>query len=760
MESNQKRLPIKVVAPSKDDYQRPDSSGGPKKTFADVTPSIRESFAQQVDWVDQYFQTSFKRNPRLPAVARVTLKEKALAKSHRPTNLLDSNTCPIIGVQGFGQLLVSVRPEGLQSLRRKFLTDDTKGVTANISTIERIEPYRLEDALQVSADGALDDLLDRAKASLKFKLFRHGDSRADHELLMEFLRTLHDLKLPEPTALNYGGDLYIFRLEGIHRAALQELGRFVGTQSLSEFPTYYPLRTASTPIRQMRPDEFPQPEADRNYPTIGLIDSGTDPNNPFLQSWVVARHDFIPPSLQVNDHGSFVAGLLINARGLNHGDPRFPEGSAKIVDVVALSPNERTTEDQLVAILDEVVPQHPEVRVWNLSLGSSRTAADFQFSDLAVKLDTMQTDHGVQFVFAAGNLSPQELCGWPRPPKGEIDRLAVPADSARGIAVGALAHTRQHNSLVGAEEPSPFTRRGPGAMYLPKPELVHYGGNCAKGGQYTQTGIVSINHQGSIAEDIGTSFSTPLVSSILANVDMAMTKRPTTNLMKALTIHSAVLGTDKHTKEEFQYRGFGTPGDALTVLTCADWAATLIFEISLMPGLEFVKYPFPIPKCLRKATGEVVGEIAMTLVYDPPLDAAFGAEYCRRNVEVSLGTFDFDIKENKRVHDGQVHLSPKGLTKLYEKAVVENGFKWSPVKVYRRAMPKGVTGDQWRLKVSAHNRSGFDDRTPQDIALIITLLDPEKKAPVYNDLVTAMNALGWITQDLEIQARVRQAGSL
>lgn len=756
MERNEQRLPIKVVAPSEGDIQKPTSSGSAKKLFTDVTAGLRAGFAQQVDGVNDYFHASFERNPRLPAVARVTLKEKAMAKTHRPTDLLDGDTCPIIGVQGFGQLLVSVRPAGLKSLRDKIMRDDTKQITANISAIERIEPYTADDAMQLLGGNETEGLLDEAKAVFKFKLFRHGIPNADHQLVTEFLKTLRDLDLPEPEALNYGSGLQIYRLDGLNRDALKALSRFVGTQSLSEFPSYHPLRTMSTPIRRLRPDEFPKPKVGHSYPVVGLIDSGTDPNNPFLQSWVVARHDYIPRPRQVNDHGSFVAGLLIDARGLNHGDPRFPTGSAKLVDVVALSPTEITTEDELVTILDDVVAKHPEVRVWNLSLGSNQAAEDFHFSDLAVKLDSMQSAYNVQFVFAAGNLGPSDLCGWPRPPKGEVDRLATPADSARGIAVGSLAHTRQHNSLVGPEEPSPFTRRGPGAIYLPKPELVHYGGNCAMGGQYTQTGIVSINGSGCLAEDIGTSFSTPLVTSILANVDMGLAARPTTNLIKALTIHSAVLGTAVHRKEDFRYRGFGTPGDALTVLTCTDWAATLIFEFSLTPGMEFVKYPFPIPSCLRKVTGEVSGEIAMTLAYDPPLDAAFGAEYCRRNVEVSLGTYDFDAAQGKRIHSGQVNLAPKDLAHLYEKSLVENGFKWSPVKVYRRAMPKGVTGELWRLKVSTQNRSGFEDRTPQDIALIVSFIDPERKLPVYNDLVRAVNSLGWLTQDLELKARVRQ----
>lgn len=748
------RLPIKVVVPSDADFQAPENGGGSKKVFDDVTPEIRRLLSEQVSNIDQYFSEAFKAHPTVPAVARVTLKEAALAKSHRPTTLFDSNTCPIIGIQGPGQLLVSVKPQGLRALKEKIVKNDSKSIEANISTIEKIEPYRQEDAVHIFDNESISSKLKDSSATVKIKLFKHGESRADDQLLKGFLQTIQKLELPSPEPLNYGGGLHIYRLKGVDDNSLGTLSKFIGTQSVSDFPEYTLVRSASTQIRKLEVDDFPVPDPNGDYPVVGLIDSGTDPNNTHLQSWVVKRYDYIPKDRQDNNHGSFVAGLLINAQKFNHGDPAFPNGPVKLIDVVALS-NETTTEDELITILDEVVRKHPDVRVWNLSLASSCPASDWEFSDLAVKLDTMQSEFGVQFVLAAGNLNPNNLAAWPRTPMGEIDRLAIPADSALGIAVGAIAHTDKVNSLVRKGEPSPFSRRGPGAMFLPKPEITHYGGNCTKTAQYTQTGVISLDANGGIAEDIGTSFSTPLISCTLANIEKNLQEKPSLNLIKALMIHSAVLNSDKILKEEFRYRGFGIPGDAKDALSCSDWAATMILEFPLIPGFEFIKDPFPLPSSLRKPTGEFCGEIAMTLVYDPPLDPLFGSEYCRRNVEVSLGTYDFDIKQDKRVHNRQIHLAPKDYAELYEKALVEHGFKWSPVKVYRRKMPRGVKGDDWRLKVSTQNRSGFGDKSPQDVVLIITIMDPQRKAQVYNELVQSMNQLGWITKSLDVQNRMR-----
>jgi hypothetical protein len=86
---------------------------------------------------------------------------------------------------------------------------------------------------------------------------------------------------------------------------------------------------------------------------------------------------------------------------------------------------------------------------------------------------------------------------------------------------------------------------------------------------------------------------------------------------------------------------------------------------------------------------------------------------------------------------------------------VEFGFKWSPVKVYRREMTKGVRGQTWRLDLSVQHRSGHVPAEPDRAALIVTVSDPLKKAPVYNDMVIQMNNFGWSANDLEIVQRLR-----
>ena len=355
----------------------------------------------------------------------------------------------------------------------------------------------------------------------------------------------------------------------------------------------------------------------------------------------------------------------------------------------------------------------------------------------------------------AGNYEVPPLRGWPPNDLGEDDRVFPPADSALGVTVGSMAHRANADSRVQQEQPSPFSRRGPGAAFLPKPEVCHYGGNCSANLECRQVGVLSLDGSGNVSESIGTSFSTPLVTSILSNIRGNVVDPISPNLAKALLIQSARLrATEPLEAEHLRYKGFGIPGAVDEILTCSPWQATLIFEPEIQPQRRiFARENFPIPDCFRRPDKKVEGEFIITIVYDPPLEPAAGAEYCQVNVDVSLGTYD-QGPNNKRSHIGKIPLEPKDYSKLYEKHLVEYGFKWSPVKVYRKKFTR-TAGDLWRLHLQMYHRAGYENQNSQKVALVVTMFDPKKRKPVYNDVVRAMNKTDWITQDLQISDQIR-----
>lgn len=737
---NQSKLPLKVVPKLERDFYKPDPSGGKKKIFGgEVTKDMRLNLARDVIRVRDYFTSSFRANPRIPAVASVRIRSDAVAKSHRPSNLLASTTCPIIGVQGLDELLISVTETGLERLAKKIESVDSHSMVANISTLSSFRAY--------------EPLLDFvAGEPAKVKLFQHNLPDSDRELEEVFLRTVKEFTGKVPVPIKYGRGLLIYRVETKSPEELEPLANFVGLQSLGPFPKYEPVRTESIAIRRAVANDFPVPKEGVDYPVVGLIDGGTSITDPLLGPWRVGREALVPSGFQNVAHGSFVAGLLVHAKSLNHGDNSFPSCSSKFLDVVALEIG-GTSEDVLLSRVEEAIEKYPEIRVWNLSIGSSTTVTNRAFSDFAVALDRIQDEYNVKLIVAAGNYRVSPFRGWPPEDLGEADRICAPSDSVRSIIVGSTAH-RDHNSArVKSHQPSPFSRRGPGPLYLPKPELSHFGGNCDAKGGYSQIGVMSIDSKGNLAEDVGTSFATPLITTLYANIDHALNDGLSPLASHALLVHSAALQSRKVDSKDLRYFGFGVPPDVDAILGCEPWQSTLIFELNIPVGVAYEKAMFPMPPSLQ-VNGVLKANILMTLVHECALDANYGSEYCRSNIEVSMGTYNLG-EDGKRHQRKQVPEDPRLVGSAYEKDLVEHGFKWSPVKVYRREMKRGVTGDVWRLDLSAQRRSGHQQSTDERAALIITIADPLKRAPVYNEMVIQMNNHGWAASDLQVRPRLR-----
>lgn len=751
-------LPIKVVFPRPDDYKAPPPAGGGATMFGVVDDALRATLAGGVRGVARHFEEPFRLEADVPAVAKITLKREAVAKSHRPTELFNSQTCPIIGGNALGELYVSVEPRGLDRLARTIEEGKTKHIEANISTLQAIQPYTAADVLGGAGVAELQDRIRRDRRPLRVRLFRHASRAVNAEIDARFERLAGVNGIGELSVLDYAEGLRVYRAKGVAPEALATLAGFVGIQSLSLFPGYRIVRTAARTLGDVTGRDFPPPVAGMEYPLVGLIDTGTDPNNPHLRPWVAARHAFVPPELQDNDHGSFVAGLVIHGRKLNHDDPRFPSAAARIVDVVAFDRAGEVAEDDLLMYVDEALRRFPEVRVWNLSLGRSDPCGDDGFSEFGAALDERSKRCRVLFVVAAGNFNAAPFRSWP-PQDGlaDRDRICPPADALRAITVGSLAHMDTAGTRVRRGEPSPFSRRGPGPAYLIKPELACYGGNCDGTGQYVQTGVISIDGRGHLAENIGTSFATPLVSALVANVEAELNAGegpPSVALVKALVVHASFVRNSPLDAILVNYSGLGCPPALAQIINCTKSSATVIFQVPVQPKPDFGKRPFPMPRCLVDDRKGLRGEVFMTLLYEPPLDRQFGIEYCRCNVNASLGTVGRDGRSGKEKYVREINPVPKELNSAYEEELIKHGFKWSPLKLYHRKFTSGPRDKPWRLTLDMMTRSDFTAVEPQDVVLIVTVRGLANE-PVYDELVRDMDRLGWSAQNLQVRSRTR-----
>lgn len=395
--------------------------------------------------------------------------------------------------------------------------------------------------------------------------------------------------------------------------------------------------------------------------------------------------------------------------------------------------------------LDEVATQYPEIRVWNLSLSAKEPVSQSYISDFALYLDAFQKKYNCLCVVAAGNYEGRPFRKWP-PETGLSDGISAPGDSAFALTVGSVAHVDGH---VRSGEPSHFSRCGPVSNFIQKPEVVHYGGNAVLNTvPPTVLGVNSISAHCLIHEDIGTSFSTPLVSAIAANLFQQTGERATPQMVKALIVHSALLRQNID-KEERHYYGLGVPDDVEAILNNQPNEITIVLEGQARKSFELSKLPFPIPQCLRTDEGKVRGSFYITLCYDTPVDPQRAFEYCLINVDAKLGK----INENNEFK-GQIPQDIGGHD--YEKDLIKHGGKWAPLKNYSKTFPQGIDIKDWKLVVEVLNREGYE---PEDVlipfALILTIRALDPQAPVYDQMNQLMQQQAWDISNLISDSRIR-----
>ena len=189
--------------------------------------------------------------------------------------------------------------------------------------------------------------------------------------------------------------------------------------------------------------------------------------------------------------------------------------------------------------------------------------------------------------------------------------------------------------------------------------------------------------------------------------------------------------------------GFGLPSPVPYCLECSPHTSTLVFEDVLRPGYFLEWDDFPYPSSLRR-NGRYFGEVWMTVAFAPARGARWGTEYCESHIDAHFGVY----RTQKSRKTGQLKPKPTfvGLVPpehrnpglLYESYQVEKLRKWAPVRTYYGDLgEKGQAGDRWRLKLQLLTRHGnADEETvkPQPFSLILTIADPTKKAPIYDEM--------------------------
>ena len=319
-------------------------------------------------------------------------------------------------------------------------------------------------------------------------------------------------------------------------------------------------------------DEVPGPPNDS--PGVVVLDSGVVTGHPVLAPAVGDAQSFLPGFSAADEHGH---GTLVSGIAL-YGDvaeclrsrrfvPQLRLFSGRVLD----QHNEgdaRFMENRVEQAVRYFVDNYG-CRVFNLSYGDrNKPYRGGRVAGLAVTLDALSRELDVIFVVPTGNYvgsdgDPDDwLADYPAYLSGDDTRLLDPAPALSALTVGSLARMERSTQAVRypddpsyrpvaqADQPSPFTRRGPSVNGAIKPDLVDYGGNLAvdartdRGPMVGQSGVGELSTSREFAsglpfaEESGTSFAAPRVAHMATCI---LSELPDTgaNLCRALLVAHA-----------------------------------------------------------------------------------------------------------------------------------------------------------------------------------------------------------------------------
>ena len=764
------RLPIKLVLPKQGTERKIKPGGEPPRPFRTVDDDYRRSLSNQVSAIRHAIVPQVRRTGAAPVC--VKLFAKAAAKSHRPEQLFSQSSCPIIGAGRLGEVFVKATPEGLERLITIIESVKTDRVTKELSCVEAIEPVT-----PLFRRGNLEpnEVLRRSPRRrggfmTRVRLFNFGPDKDQPRLVEDFQETCRARNI-QVSQDGYSLTSFTYATECRSAEDVDALSRVVGVRSISHMPLIRTIRAQNFSPLPL-PTLLTRQEVTGDVPVVVVVDSGVSDQIPALESWVFGRHSDVAPEYRNTTHGTFVAGLICWGRTLNPTIPGLDESLCGVFDFQVLpneDPNEGDTdtlsEQEFLVSLESALQQNAnQYKVWNLSLGSDALCSLDEFSPLAEQLDNLQEKYLVSFVISAGNYVTPPLLDYPRTQQQlAAGRITAPADSVLGITVGAVSHVGYQWNGPSQHHPSAFSRHGAGPNYIIKPDLIHYGGSCSTD-MTDRKGIRSLNGVGSV-ENLGTSFAAPLVSRTLAQIYHQITPTPSPVLARALLTHHArdPRTGDRVPDGEENFFGFGLPATVPYCLECTPYSSTLVFTDTLRPGHYLEWDNFPYPSSLSR-DGRYFGEIWMTVAFAPARGSRWGTEYCETHIDAHFGVYRQQTSRktgavNTKFH-GLVPPEHKNPGLLYESYQIAKLRKWAPVRTYYGNLGEnGERGDRWRLMVRLLTRHGVEDEEvfkSQPFSLILTISDPGKAAPVYDEMArTVLNRFRAENLTVRATARVR-----
>lgn len=389
----------------------------------------------------------------------------------------------ILDIDADGRAMCHLDEARIGALERQLAVLDKsgRGEKARWARLEALTPTVLADRVDLEWLGGLPreetvEFMAKLPALL---------SRAEAEDVQRVILTMMELKRGDrliETGLDYSGRAWM-----VGRARVGRI-ETMGAELASIQAIFEPVRleAASAGVMSIAGQPGQQPGGGA-LPVVAVVDHGIPRAHRSLKRSI--RVAFGSPT-HVDDHGSFVAGVVVNGYVPPGSQPT--RWDCEVVDVNIASPvgnpRQGPLVERVIEAMTNVVNAAPDVRVFNLSWGTPlslpkmTTRQRLEALRLTADLDGFASENDVVVVLAAGNSAPGLLPAedYPNHAKDPNWAYGALAPAANAITVGAFAdefHILGDQSIPSSPGwPSPFCRVGELPIKVTKPDFSAPGG--------------------------------------------------------------------------------------------------------------------------------------------------------------------------------------------------------------------------------------------------------------------------------------------
>ena len=497
-----------------------------------------------------------------------------------------------------------------------------------------------------------------------------------------------------------------------------------------------------TDLAQLTKDDILQGEEDDDYfpelpiphpqnePVVGVIDTQFN-TDVYFSEWV-EYHNMLDPNIPLRDedyhHGTEVTSIIVDGP---KGNPDIDDGCGRFrVRHFGVATSGSFSSFAVLRSIRSIVASNRDIKVWNLSLGSTKEISPSFISPEAAELDRIQSEYDVLFVVAGTNR-----------PDGETKpnmKIGAPADSLNSLVVNSVAFNKK---------PASYGRVGPVLSFFHKPDISYYGGD---GPMFFDRIAVCRDTHGAFYAS-GTSLAAPWITRKMAYLIHVMGL--SREVAKALIIDAAA-GWDRK-DDPSNSIGYGVvPIHISDIIHSEDEEIRFILS-GTADEYETYTYNLPVP-VINNAHPFYA---RATLVYFPHCDRNQGVDYTSTEMDIHFGRLNTTKAKPVIMSINDNVQAEEGLRVIYEENARKQYRKWDNVKhisdviksraVARKAYDAGL----WGLSIKTKERMQPRGKKSLPFGVVVTLKEMNGINRI-EDFKKLCMARGWLVTKLDVQNRI------